>query len=116
MTEQPRFEISEQVQGATVRMAITGELDLSTVPVLARHLDELLRERPDTLTVDLSDLTFMDSSGLRQLIELDERARSDAWTLRLIPSRHDSATTVLRLTGADTALPFESPDADVSSP
>ena len=116
MTEQPRFEISEQVQGATVRLTITGELDLSTVPVLARHLDERLREKPDTLTVDLSDLTFMDSSGLRQLIELDERARSDQWTLRLIPSRHDSATTVLRLTGADTALPFEFPDAGVSSP
>jgi anti-anti-sigma factor len=115
MTEQPRFEISEQVQGATVRLTITGELDLSTVPVLARRLDELLGEKPKTLTVDLSDLTFMDSSGLRQLIQLDERATRDAWTLRLIPSRHDSATTVLRLTGADAALPFESPDADVSS-
>jgi anti-anti-sigma factor len=115
MTEQPRFEISEQVQGATVRLTIAGELDLSTVPVLARHLDERLGEKPNTLTLDLSDLTFMDSSGLRQLIELDERARSDAWTLRLIPSRHESATTVLRLTGADTALPFESPGTDASS-
>jgi anti-anti-sigma factor len=112
MTEQSRFAISEQVQGARVRLTISGELDLSTVGVLARHLDERLRESPDTLTLDMSDLTFMDSSGLRQLIELDERATRDAWTLTLIPSRHSAAATVLRLTGADRALPFESPEAD----
>jgi anti-anti-sigma factor len=114
MTDQPRLAISEQVQGATVSLTITGELDLSTVPVLARHLDARLAESPCTLTLDMSDLTFMDSSGLRQLIELDERAKRDSWTLTLIPSRHESATTVLRLTGADAALPFRSPGADVS--
>jgi anti-sigma B factor antagonist len=108
MNEPPRFEISEEVQGATVTVTISGELDLNTVPALARRLDELLGDEPHHVTVDLSDLTFMDSSGLRQLIELDERARSDEWTLELVPSCHESATTVLRLTGADVALPFAS--------
>jgi anti-sigma B factor antagonist len=114
MTEQPRLAISEQVQGATVRLTITGELDLSSVPLLARRLDERLAESPRTLTLDMRDLTFMDSSGLRQLIELDERATRDSWTLTLIPSRHESARTVLRLTGADAALPFQPPGTDSS--
>jgi anti-sigma B factor antagonist len=110
VTKQPRFEIREQVEGATVRLSITGELDLSTVPVLAQQVDEQLRQNPTTLTLDLSALTFMDSSGLRLLIELDERAKREAWALELIPSRHDAATAVLRITGADAALPFQRPD------
>jgi anti-anti-sigma factor len=60
------------------------------------------------LTLDLSNLTFMDSSGLRLLIELNARAGQDGWTLALLPSRHESTNMVLRLTGADTALPFTS--------
>jgi len=87
-------------------LRIKGELDLGTVPVLARHLDEQLGNKPTTLTLDLSALTFMDSSGLRLLIELNERAAHEAWDLTLIPSRHESANAVLRMTGADAALPF----------
>ena len=107
MTRAGIFEVREQRDGATTLLRISGELDLSTVPVLARHVDEQLADKPTTLTLDLSALTFMDSSGLRLLIELDERAHSEPWDLALIPSRQDSANAVLRMTGADAALPFE---------
>ena len=47
-----------------------------------------------------------DTSGLRLLIELYDRARRDGWQLHLTPPRHEAATLVLRATGADRALPF----------
>ena len=116
MARDARFEIRDLTDGATLMLSIEGELDLSTVPVLARRVDGRLGESPTTLTLDLSAVTFMDSSGLRLLIEHNERARREAWKLSLIPSTHESANTVLRMTGADTALPFEqlpqSPDRD----
>jgi anti-sigma B factor antagonist len=58
------------------------------------------------LVLDLSGVTFMDSSGLRLLIELNERAQREGWSLSLISREHEAATLVLRITGADAALPF----------
>ncbi len=106
MTSAGGFEIRERVDGATQVVAISGELDLGTVPVLARRVEDRLREKPSSLILDLSALTFMDSSGLRLLIELAKRARREACDLALIRSRHESANVVLRMTGADVALPF----------
>lgn len=88
-------------------LAIAGELDVSTAPELARRVQELLDDEASAVSLDLSELTFMDSSGLRLLIELNHRADTEAWNLTLTPSRYDAAKTVLRLTGADEALPFE---------
>jgi anti-anti-sigma factor len=103
--------ISEQVRGANLVLSLEGELDISTVPLLEAQI-EAIDGSPTTLTLDLSGLTFMDSSGLRLLIELNERASREAWKLSLVPSRHESANLVLRITGADAALPFaqEQPD------
>lgn len=105
MVRQARIAIREQARGATLVLSIEGELDISTVPALEQQI-ETIDESPTTLTLDLSGLTFMDSSGLRFLIELNGRAQREAWKLSLIPSRHEPANLVLRITGADTALPF----------
>jgi len=109
MVRPTRFEITERTRGAIPILSVAGELDLNTALELAQRVEEKLGEAPTTLTLDLSELTFMDSSGLRLLIELNRRADQETWRLALIPSRHESATTVLRLTGADVALPFEDP-------
>jgi anti-sigma B factor antagonist len=105
MVRQARIAISEKVQGANLVLSIDGELDISTIPLLEQQI-EATHASPTPLTLDLSGLTFMDSSGLRLLIELNERARREAWKLAFVPSRHESANLVLRITGADAALPF----------
>jgi anti-sigma B factor antagonist len=109
MARPTTFTITEETRGESSVLALVGELDLSTVPELARRVEGRLAQKPTRLTLDLGDLTFMDSSGLRLLIELDRRSRTEAWKLTLIPSKHDSTQMVLRLTGADAVLPFEDP-------
>jgi anti-sigma B factor antagonist len=111
MVRPTRFEIAEGAEGEARIIWVAGELDLSTVPALTHRVDSQVGENLTTLTLDLSDLTFMDSSGLRLLIELDQRAQRETWKLVLIPSKHESANTVLRVTGADRALPFETPSS-----
>jgi anti-anti-sigma factor len=103
------FEITEQTEGQASVLSLSGELDLGTVTALSRQIDATLDKKPSTLTVNLTELTFMDSSGLRLLIELYDRSRREAWTLKLIASRDSRAMAVLRLTGAASVLPFESP-------
>jgi anti-sigma B factor antagonist len=107
MVRPTRFEIAEAAENARLVLSITGELDLNTAPELARRVDEGLNREVQKVTLDLSELTFMDSSGLRLLIELNQRAGQDSWVLGLIGPRQESASAVLRLTGADVALPFE---------
>lgn len=107
MVRPTKVEISEAIDGANLRLSVKGELDLITVPLLAQHVDRHMGTSLQSLTVDLSELEFMDSSGLRLLIELNERAQSEGWRLSLVASNHEPANLVLRMTGADSVLPFE---------
>ena len=109
MVRPTRFEITERANEATVTLSLLGELDMSTVPQLSDRVREQLSNGPGDVTLDLGELSFMDSSGLRLLIELHDDSRRDGWKLRLIAPRHAAATLVLRATGADRALPFEDP-------
>ena len=89
-------------------LTVTGELDMNTVELLARQVEERLSEGPRPLTLNLAELAFMDSSGLRLLIDLYDRSQRETWKLTIVAPRNEAATMVLRATGADTALPFES--------
>jgi anti-sigma B factor antagonist len=107
MARPARFEITHTSSGSTLNVSLSGELDLYTAEMLSRHLHQTLGQRVSALTLDLRELTFMDSSGLSCLIELNDRARKQGWQLRLIAPQHEAAALVLRVTGADAALPFQ---------
>ena len=107
MVRPTRLQVNEAPSGAAPRLSVVGELDMRTAEVLAGHVERQLANRVAALTLDLGELTFMDSSGLRLLIELNDRSRHEGWRLTLVLPRHEPAAMVLRATGADTALPFE---------
>jgi anti-anti-sigma factor len=108
MVRPTKFDIEQRTDGSTLVLAITGELDMNTADLLAQAVDQRLEQRPSALTLDLGELAFMDSSGLRLLIELYDRSRQESWQLTLVTPRDENATMVLRATGADAALPFQS--------
>lgn len=66
--------VTEPFEGVHV-VALAGELDLSTTPALTERLGALPRAAPAAVVVDLSGLTFIDSSGLNALV-LAARARN----------------------------------------
>ncbi|HEY2719409.1 MAG TPA: STAS domain-containing protein, partial [Solirubrobacteraceae bacterium] len=59
------------------RLTLSGELDIATVPRLEAAVDATLTGDLRTLTIDLSGLSFVDSSGLRMFIVLDQRASEE---------------------------------------
>ena len=61
----------ERRNGVTV-LSVQGVVDLATSPALEALLAELLDDRPDTLVIDLTDVTFLASVGLRILAETHE--------------------------------------------
>jgi anti-sigma B factor antagonist len=66
-------------------VALTGELDISEVPDVEKKLKAVEKRRPEVLVIDLRGLNFMDSSGLRIVLEADLRSRRDARRFALIP-------------------------------
>lgn len=64
-------------------VAVDGELDIATVPELQREVESLWARSMDVLTVDLEQVAFMDSSGLRLLNELRVQAQDRDVTFAL---------------------------------
>jgi anti-sigma B factor antagonist len=89
--------------GTVIRAS--GEVDMAT----AGRLDDVVREHAGRgpLLVDLSGLTFMDSSGVRTLHALITAAIRDGWTLRFARDLRDNVRQVLWMTGMLDAMPFE---------
>ncbi len=50
-------------------VSLEGEIDLHLSPGVAKDLQAAVKERPDKLLVDLSKVTYIDSSGLAALLE-----------------------------------------------
>lgn len=91
----------EAGEDATV-LRLWGEMDISSVGAVRPVIDEALAGAPDSLVVDLSGLTFMDSSGIALLLSVAERVER----MRL---RHpsDSICRLIELTGLEDALPVD---------
>lgn len=58
------FEVREAPLGDVPGVAIVGELDLATTPLLVERLEAAIRRTRGAFAVDLCDLVFLDSSGL----------------------------------------------------
>jgi len=67
--------IERESAGKAVRIRLTGELDLGTRHRLAAELEQVEADWPDLLVIDLAGVTFMDSSGLGELVGAARRGR-----------------------------------------
>lgn len=99
------FEIRSELNGDEARLTLAGELDIASVQRLDEAVESAISQRAHTVIVDLSRLAFMDSSGLRLFIALNERAAAEGWTLGLVRPPQ-SSFSVFQITGADANLPF----------
>ena len=99
-----RCDVSRE-DGGGARLRLAGALDLATVPVLESELRTLREAGVRRLILDLSALSFLDSTGLRLIIERDDDARRDGFSLSLVPGP-PAVQRVFELTGTAARLPF----------
>jgi anti-anti-sigma factor len=62
------LDIQSAVDASTVRIALAGELDSNTAPALREVVDRVLGGKPAQLVLQVEQLSFMASAGLRILI------------------------------------------------
>ncbi len=94
-------EIAPRDRGFEV--ALSGEIDLSTVEELQDRLKDALDEHPKLVVLDLRDVSFLDSSGLRMILRLNKRQQDSGGRLVLVRGGRRVAR-VLEITGADSEL------------
>jgi anti-sigma B factor antagonist len=96
--------IHDSAPVGTVAIALSGELDLAS----ADELDAAIRDAEETdigwIVADLSDVSFIDSTGLSVLLNAKKRSNG---RLSCIPSNHDAVTRLLELTGTIQMLDSE---------
>lgn len=81
------------------RLVLRGDLDLYSAPALDDALVELEGEKWPVLFLDLRELGFIDSAGLRLVMRTHARARKDGRRLVLLRGAGGNVDRVLQLTG-----------------
>ena len=97
------LELTTETDGTTVRLALTGELDIAGASRVEQELERIEREPPATIVLDLRELAFMDSTGLRVIVAADSRAREQARRLVIVRGT-DTVQRIIEMTRLDERL------------
>jgi anti-anti-sigma factor len=105
VTEHPNVTIG--VEDGVVVAGLTGEIDLSNA---AEITSTLLRGVPNEalgLVIDLSEVSYLDSAGVRMLAELDHRLGWRAQVLRVVAPEASRSRRVLEIAGLERVLSID---------
>ena len=97
------FSMDMDVQGGVTRVTLAGEFDLSVAARVEEELTRAAASTPEVLVLDLSGLSFMDSSGLRVVVAADERARRTGQRF-VVVNGPDAVRRVFEITKVDEVL------------
>ncbi len=98
------FSISTSERDGRAVVLVRGELDLATAPDLDEVLGEL-QEAGREVVVDLRELAFMDSSGLRTLVSAHARAEAGAPAFSVVrPLPDGPIARIFAIAGVESVL------------
>jgi anti-sigma B factor antagonist len=100
MTNDASFEVTDAGQSGVPVLGVRGEIDVATSPEMRDHLVRLLEPQPELVIVDLTEVTFIDSTGLGVLVEAIRGARAGGGDLRLVVTQ-PHIIKLFELTGLD---------------
>ena len=101
----PTFDLRVVRDGRSMRIVPSGELDIATTPELEQVLDEAAADGVTEIVLDLRELTFMDSTGLRALAQANSRAGERGVMLSIIRGPRQ-IERVLEISGLGSLLPL----------
>lgn len=108
-TTAPPLVLDRQDTDAASLIVASGEIDVATSPLLRDALNEAIATSPATITLDFTQVAFIDSSGLGVLVGALERLRAagaDA-TIRVLGPQ-DAIRKVFAITGLDRVFELSS--------
>jgi anti-sigma B factor antagonist len=101
----PPFSCDSRPERGTIVVCPVGEVDLATANMVEEALATARASRPERLLLDLSGVTFLDSTGLRAVLAADADARSAGIPLEIVPGG-PSVQRVFEVAGLTDHLHF----------
>jgi anti-sigma B factor antagonist len=91
-------------KGDETVLEIDGALDAVTAPDLRPVVEELVSARKKAVTLELSSLRLIDSSGVGMIVSLWRRIRDNGGQLKIVGLR-DQPRAIFRLLSLDRVFP-----------
>jgi anti-sigma B factor antagonist len=107
------LEVVSASAGEQVTVSLKGELDLSTVAKVEEELRRVEASEASLVVLDLSSLTFLDSTGLRAVITADERAREQGRRFVIVKGP-DAVQRVFAITRLEERLDMVDDESSVA--
>jgi anti-anti-sigma factor len=104
----PLAEITLESLGPVLVAHLVGEVDLSNVEDIRVVLVDAVSHDTEFLILDLTQTTYLDSTGVRLLFELAERLQGRRQELRLVVDDDTLVQRVVVLTQLDQRVPLDS--------
>ncbi len=101
----PSFDLKVVRSDRTTHIAPSGELDIATAPEFEQAIADATAAPGATVVLDLRELTFMDSTGLRALAQTNARAEQDDFDLSIVRGPRQ-IERVLEISGLSDLLPL----------
>ena len=93
-------------------ITVTGEVDLATSPELDTAIIAAIDAAAASVVIDLSDVSFMDSSGLGVIVRALKRCREAENDLDLVIT-NERVLKVFGITGLDQVIPIHASIQDI---
>ena len=93
------FDIQRSSDNET-SLSVRGSLDINTAPQLAEEIDKIVASKPKKVSVDLSGLDLIDSSGVAALVKLYKGIRGHGGAVAMLGAR-DQPLAIFKLLRMD---------------
>jgi anti-anti-sigma factor len=106
--------VDVDARGSTLWITLRGELDMSNADAIEGTLRDQIEQGVDRVVIDLSQLLFIDSSGVRVLLALGSRFRERRRELILVVPDTGIVRRVLSVSGVDAIVPVVADPEDIA--
>lgn len=95
-------KVETSAEGGSLHIALSGEIDQANAAAVEDELREAVSRQPTTVSVDLTDLTYIDSTGIRLLFTLASRLQALRIVLELIVPLDSPTRRLVELSGFES--------------
>lgn len=95
-------KVETSAEDGSMHITLSGEIDLANAAVVEDEIRAAVSNQPTTVSVDLTDLTYMDSAGIRILFVLASRLQALRSVLELIVPLDSPTRRIVELSGFES--------------
>ena len=94
--------VQASADDGSLRVAVSGEIDLANAAAVEDEIDAAVSDRLRAVSVDLTDLTYLDSAGIRMLFTLASRLQALRIMLELVVPFDSPTRRLIELSGFES--------------